>query len=451
MHGTRNKLPPSATWLQRLAYPFARDFFFFFFAYMPYAPIRRVNKPDLSGHLLWSSSHSNFLCDAIPAGYEAPIPPKFLGKSTLFKFPIKRFIEFCGALPLARSQDVTGLSREERSAQNHATFKVAIAAIKDGWPVAIYPEGVSLVNPGLTLPLKPGAAKLALSAEEVNGFKLNLRIQPVGLEYGSRTKVGSGLWIRYGKPLWMKDYRELYEQEPDAAVRKVTEDLTREMIACYPHFTDNGRLALGKKLVMIGVIRCRWEAAQIFLNQVANPAFWDVLEKLMRAFDEANKLHGIPMPVWGHRHTWKMLGPVRRAWRVAALVLGFPFFLVDLPNNSMPEFFLASAVDFVATDDTERMSIRFILSPVILGICYALQFWFLKRFFTPFRGAGLGLYFAYMLLSFALWYGSVHWRRQFKRLASLLFFYKAGMTGRSEAVARYRELRAFLQAHEPKG
>jgi 1-acyl-sn-glycerol-3-phosphate acyltransferase len=447
VQGKRNQLPPSATWPQRLLFPFARDFFFFVFTYLPYAPIRRINKPDLSGHFLWSSSHSNFMCDAIPAGYEAPIPTKFLGKSTLFRFPIKRFIEFCGALPLARSQDVTGLSRLERSSQNHATFKVAIAAIRDGWPVAIYPEGVSLVNPGLTLPLKPGAAKLALSAEEANGFKLNLRIQPVGLEYGSRTKVGSGLWIRYGKPLWMKDYRELYEQEPEAAVRKCTEDLTREMIACYPHFTDAGKLATGKKLVMIGVVRNRWEAAQIFLQQAANASFWEGLERRLRAFDEANKQYGIPMPVWGHRHTWKMLGPVRRAWRILALLAGFPFFLADLPNNSLPDFFLTSAVDFIATDETERMSIRFILSPVILGISYAVQFLFLKRFFTPFAGAGFGLYVAYMLASCSLWYGSVHWRRQFKRVASLLFFYKAGMTGRSEAVAKYRELRAFLHAH----
>ncbi|MGZ3658707.1 MAG: 1-acyl-sn-glycerol-3-phosphate acyltransferase [Bdellovibrionota bacterium] len=444
--GQRNKLPPSATLPQRLLYPVIRDFFFFCFAYLAYAPIRRVKKPDLSGRFLWACSHSNFMCDAIPAGYEGPIPTKFLGKSTLFVFPIKRFVEFCGGLPLARAGDVKGMTKEDRSAQNRATFKVAIAAIKDGWTVAIYPEGVSLVTPGLTLPLKPGAAKLALSAEETHGFTLDLRIVPVGLEYGSRTKVGSGLYIRYGKPLWMKDYRELYERDPDLAIKQVTDDLTREMVGAFPHFTDDGKLALGKKLVAIGICRSKFDAAQIFLRQLENPAFWTGLEHRLRAFDEANKDHGIPMPAWGHRNAWKQLGPKRRPWRVLYLLLGFPLFLIDLPNNSLPEFFLSSAVEFFATDETERMSIRFILSPVILGIAFTLQFWFLKTWAFPglLGRQGIAACVSYCAFSCVLWYFAVHWRRQCKRLSSLFFFRRAGVTGRSEAVARYRELRQYL-------
>ena len=158
-------------------------------------------RSDLQGPYLWASTHSNFMCDAIPAGAEGPCPPKFLGKSTLFRFPIKTFIEFCGTLPVARAIDTssTNLDKTARNAQNRATFQAAIQALEAGWPVAIFPEGVSLPNPGLTLPLKPGVAKLALSAEESNHFKLGLRIIPVGLEYGSRVRVGSGLWIQIGR------------------------------------------------------------------------------------------------------------------------------------------------------------------------------------------------------------------------------------------------------------
>jgi 1-acyl-sn-glycerol-3-phosphate acyltransferase len=443
---TKTRLPADATLAQRLTYPFIRNFFYFVFTYLAYAPVRRTNKPSLEGPFLWASTHSNFLCDVIPAGFEAPVTPKFLGKSTLFKFPIKSFVQYCGGLPLARSMDTgeTKLTKEQRAAQNRTTFQAAIEALRKGWPVAIYPEGVSLANPGLTLPLKPGVAKLAFSAEEANGFSLGLRIIPVGLEYGSRTKVGSGLWIRYGKPFVVAEYRAAYEADEEQAVRKLMEDLTREMISISPHFESEGTLALGKKLVTIGLYRSKWDAAQIFYRQRSNQEFWKGLEHRLRAFDEACKDHRIPVPAWGYRQVWKQLGARRRVLRGVYLLLGFPFFLVDLPNNSLPEFFLATLTDFIATDETERMSVRFIISPVVLAVVFTAQYWVLQKFVFPASWSGAGACIAYIAASCSLWYFSVHWRRQFKRLASLFFFGRAGVDGRSESVARYRELRQYL-------
>ncbi len=439
------KLPPNATFIQRWTYPAARNFFFFAFAYLPYAPIRRQNKPSLEGPFLWASSHSNFMCDTLPPSFEGPVPTKFLGKNTLFRFPIKGFIEYCGALPLARSMDnhLTNMTKEARAAQNRATFEVAIEALKNGWPVAIYPEGISLANPGLTLPLKSGAAKLALSAEEACGFKMGLRVLPVGLEYGNRTKVGSGLWIRYGKPIQVADYRALYESDSEGAVRKLTDDLTRELIAVYAHFLDAGKLALGRRLVAIGICRSKHDAAQIFLRQKNNPAFWEGLDHFVRSFDEACKDHRIPPPAWGHRQAWKHLRPSQRTTRGIYLALSFPLFLLDLPNNSLPEFFLATATEFIATDETEQMSIRFIISPVVLSLAFTVQFWLLRTLLS-WKSAGVGACLAYIAASCVAWYFSVHWRRQFKRFASLFYFWRAGVDGNSESVARYRELRKYL-------
>lgn len=439
------RLPPSATLLQRLTYPFARHFFWFFFTYLPYAPIRRVNKPDLNGPYLWAGTHSNFMCDCVPAGYEGPVPTKFLGKSTLFKFPTKWFVEYCNALPVARAEDGGG-DKMSRAAQNRATFKAAIAAMKGGWPVAIFPEGVSLERPGLVLPLKPGVAKLALAAEEAADFKLGLRIIPVGLEYGSRTRVGSGLYIRYGKPLLLKDYEARYQQDSDRAVKDIMDDLTRELIGAFPHFTDQSKARLGKELVALGLLRNKFEAAQLFLRKQGDNAFWDGLEAHRRAFEEASQELGIPVPAWGYRQAWRSLGPQRRLARLAWIVAGFPIFLIDLPNNSMPEYFLSSAAEFLSTDETETMSFRFMLSPVVLGLAYAFQFWFLKSyvFEAELRDAGFGTYVAYTAGSFVVWYLAVHWRRQFKRLASLFFFGVAGVRGDSDCVKKYRELRDYL-------
>jgi 1-acyl-sn-glycerol-3-phosphate acyltransferase len=445
----RTQLPPSATLPQRLFYPLIRNGLYFFLSYLPYAPVKRFRKVRLDdGPYLWASSHSNYLCDCLPAGTEGPAPTRFLAKSTLFRFPIKGIIEFCGALPVTRPEDVRAEAKlgENRSAQNRSTFKVAINAMEKGWPVAIFPEGTSIVSPGLVLPLKPGIGKMAFAAEEANDFRLGLKIVPVGLEYVGRVRVGSGLNIRYGKPLALADYRSLHGENKEEALRRLMADLTREMVSVYPHFQDETKFALGRKLVTIGIARYRYDVAQLFLAKEGDGAFWAGLNQRMKAFEEANKEHRIPLPAWGHRRVWKEMGPSLRRRRAFFLVAWAPFALLDVLSNSLPEFALSSVVEQVAVDETEKMTLRFLLAPIVVTAVLGAQFWFVKRFVLEeaWEGAGSGAFLLYLLASFLLWHVTVHWKKQFKRVASLVFFRRAGVNRHSAVVAHHRALRQYL-------
>lgn len=441
----QTKLPKSASWLQRLTYPAVRYFFFFFFEYVPYWPIQRVNKPKLHGPFVWACSHSNFLCDAVPAGTEAPMPTKFLGKSTLFVPPLKQFIEFCGALPVVRAQD--SKSGEHKSMQNRMTFKAAIAAMKEGWPVAIFPEGMSIPHPGLVLPLKAGVAKLALSAEEDADFKLGVTIIPVGLEYGSRVKVASGLTIRYGNPISLAEYKEMYRRSHEEAVSAVMERLTKEMISVFPHFENEHTQMLGKKLVAMGVLPDKHSAAQLFLRMKDDRRFWAELDQRLALVEEQAKERGIPLPAFGFREKWKHK-PGSERWKIRLLLLlGSPIFFLDLLNNTIPESCVKSVVDYFAVDDTEKMTIRFLSSPVVLSLVYAVQFFIAKRFIFPeeFGDAGFSCFLAYCVASVVLWYTALHWRRVLKIFASLFFFRRADIDGRSTLMKHYRDLLDYLR------
>lgn len=445
----KTKLPPSATLAQRIFYPPLRNFLYFYLSYLPYAPVRRFWKVPLDdGPYLWASSHTNYLCDCLPAGTEGPAPTRFLAKSTLFRFPIKGLIEFCGALPVTRPEDVRAEAKlgENRSAQNRNSFKVAIQALEKGWPVAVFPEGTSLAVPGLVLPLKPGIGKMAFAAEEANDFNLGLKIVPVGLEYVGRVRVGSGLNIRYGRPLLLADYRARYEEDREKALRQLMIDLTREMVSVYPHFQDETKLALGRKLVTLGLARFRYDVAQLFLAKEKDEAFWTGLARRMQDFEEANKESRIPLPAWGHRMTWKEIGPRRRFWRRIFLALWWPLALVDFVVNTSAELALKAAVDQIAIDETEKMTLRFMLAPFIVSGILALELWFLKGlvFENTLAGAGLGTFLAYILACVLIWHVSVHWKKQFKRVASLYFFRRAGVNRHSAVVARHRELRKYL-------
>jgi hypothetical protein len=296
-------------------------------------------------------------------------------------------------------------------------------------------------------------AKLAFAAEEANNFSLGIRIIPVGLEYGSRSKVGSGLTIRYGEPIVLKDFEKLYREEKDAAVTQVMERLTNEMIRNFPHFKDEAKLACAKKLVALGLARSRHPVAQLFLERENDAVFWKGLEEHLLAFEESTKGRRIPVPAWGHRRVWKDLGSYRRFKRTLFILAGLPFAVLDLVNSSLPELCVQSVIEQIAVDDTEPMTLRLLMSPVVLSALYGLQFLFLKYvvFEESMVGMGWGVYFAYTFGSFLLWYFGVHWRRQFKRIFSLFFFLRAGVNGRSEAAEHYRALRKYLGDFQDHG
>lgn len=410
---------------KKITYPILRGVFFFLFSYLAYKPVRRVNKPNLAGPILWTSSHSNFLCDAVVAGYECPRPVRFLGKATLFRFPLKIFLDYCGVLPLVRAQDLAKFDAETRRMQNRSSFKAAIAALKEHWPVAIFPEGTSLPVPGLILPLKPGVAKLALLAEEEEKFSLGLRIIPVGLEYGSRDRIASGLTIRYGKPIVVRDYKELSESAPDEALAKIMEDLTEEMIRVFPHFYSEESLTLGTKLVATGLVDGKYSAAQLFLQHKNNPKFEKQVSDLMQELEEKSKEESIPLPAWGYRKIWKKLSHGKRWNLVFAAFAGLPIALWHLAFNTLPEYLLRGAMDLAAADEAEQMSIRFLVAPLLLPITYVGEFWvWQNKILEQHLQYSFGGYVLFAFVNVFSWYLIVYWKRNIKMLFSVIVFYR---------------------------
>lgn len=80
--------------------------------------------------------------------------PRFLGKESLFRVPLfGRLITACGQIPVRRGTGQAGLALEQ-----------AIAAVRSGRAVIIYPEGTITVDPDLwPMAGKTGAARVALA------------------------------------------------------------------------------------------------------------------------------------------------------------------------------------------------------------------------------------------------------------------------------------------------
>jgi len=166
--------------------------------------------------LVFAANHNNSVVDGVLLLALPGARPRLLAKSTLWSHPVMRpLLVLIGALPVYRRQD-PGVD----VAGNFATFARCHEALRAGINIALFPEGMSH-NERHRLPLKTGAARIVLEAEDRYG-PLGIRIVPVGLGYEAKETFRSRVRVRVGLPIDPASEAARYRDEPGAAVRALT-------------------------------------------------------------------------------------------------------------------------------------------------------------------------------------------------------------------------------------
>ena len=150
--------------------------------------------PD--GPLLIVANHPNSLIDALVIMEIAGRRVCPLAKAGLFEGALLGpLLRGLSALPVYRPQDFPG-----ETARNEDTFREAVAALGRGEAVLIFPEGITHSAPHLA-PLKTGAGRIALRAEERYDWKLGLKVVPVGLTYHRKHAFRGRVVAEVGPPI----------------------------------------------------------------------------------------------------------------------------------------------------------------------------------------------------------------------------------------------------------
>jgi 1-acyl-sn-glycerol-3-phosphate acyltransferase len=170
-------------------------------------------------------NHPNALVDPAFLLCLAPRRVSFLAKAPIFKMPfigwLARELE---ALPVYRRQD-----KGADMSRNQETFKAARELLKRGGTIGICPEGISH-NERRLMPLKTGAARIALGAVSAGQKRMKLFIVPAGLYYTAKARFRSSVLLYFGEPMLVEPVTPDENGEPQGeAVDALTERLQTAM------------------------------------------------------------------------------------------------------------------------------------------------------------------------------------------------------------------------------
>jgi 1-acyl-sn-glycerol-3-phosphate acyltransferase len=202
------------------------------------------------GPVIVAANHPGSILDSILLATHTPRPIHYLARSGLFRWPIAATLfRQLGAIPIYRAQD----------GGNHSTRNVEVFArvydvLDAGGCIGIFPEGQNSPA-GQVGPLRTGTARIALTAEARNDWCLGLRIAPVGITYENHDFLMSAVMLGFAPSIRVDAYAQQYRADPEAAIRRLTDDLQQALRRQTLHSEDRKLGELAAELAAIAAQR----------------------------------------------------------------------------------------------------------------------------------------------------------------------------------------------------
>ena len=318
-----------------------------------------------------------------------------------------------GAIPVYRKKDGVAMDG------NLDAFAEAYAALAAGGLISVFPEGTSHSAPHLR-PLKTGAARIALGAEESNDWKLGVRIQPVGIVYEARDTWRSRVATWVGAPIELGEWRDAHEADPRSAAQALTDRIERalrEVTINLERWEERAVLELADEL-----LEPHAEQRPVRVRALAEGLPWMREHRPERARELFARVESL-----GYRLTANNLSvadldrePGRGLWlrflgrQLVALCVGLPLLLLGWVSWGLPVLLMQGIAHLPLIPRDKYVTTLFLAGMVLLplwwaGVCVAVGQWV---GWSAAAGVGVGL----LVLAWAL---RLWWPKRWSALAEL--------------------------------
>lgn len=175
---------------------------------------------------IFASNHRNALLDALLLVYSSYYRKQivFLARADIFK---KKFVAWLlrgmRIMPVFRIRD--GIGNLEK---NNDIFNNAARILRKNNPIALFPEARHNPKQSL-LPIQKSVARIVLPTEASVDFQLRSQIIPVAIYYRDMYGLLSDVYVSFGTPIEVSDYKEIHHENPTLAANQLRSDLEKRL------------------------------------------------------------------------------------------------------------------------------------------------------------------------------------------------------------------------------
>lgn len=165
-------------------------------------------------------NHRSAFMDPVVIASQIERTTYFLTRGESFGNPMAvRIFKRLKMIPIFRREH-----NPEKVDQNEDIFRHCHQLMAEKGCLMIFPEGVCQTKYVL-MPIKTGAARIALESERKNNFELDVHLIPVGINYSNPHRFRGQLNVSIGEPIKVKEYEESFKADYWKAVEQVTEKI----------------------------------------------------------------------------------------------------------------------------------------------------------------------------------------------------------------------------------
>ena len=354
--------------------------------------VRNLEQIPAKGPFIITSNHPNDKLDALIIGRSVPRKINFLAAGFLFKYKLLSWImRSTGTIPVYRKHE-----HADADDRNVKSFKACFEVLEKGGAIGVFPEGLTHLDRQVKK-IKTGAARIAFEAEVRNNWQLGLTIVPVGLNLYHPTRVRGKIFVNFGRPLHISDYRGQYELDSEPAVHQLTDLIHDKIQQHIIHLDDEtiqqllGELEHIYKGEIIGQLSKEQEQVSPFIvsrrladaiqyyykhDPVKVAEAWGKIEN----YKSKLKIMGVGdtmVKEYQHRGiVWRGLGAI------LITILGMPIAIYGC-LNSLPAIIVTLIFSQTRANRLTKIALtKFMSGLVIFPLMYILQIFIFSRFFN---------------------------------------------------------------------
>lgn len=360
-----------------------------FFLRIFYREISIAGVPDPGGPLVLVANHPNTLMDALLIASRYSRKVSIIAKGSLFSNPFYSMVfRSVGALPVMRRQELG--PNADPGASNDDTFLACYEELQRGGVILIFGEGTSHLKPQL-MPLKTGAARIALGAEEKFG-PLDVHIVPVGLTYEAPELFGERVRLCFSDPLPVSPFLKRAGDPREAArqLTRLTEACLEKAVVHLEEQEFEDVLVTVDRWIghrLVSEDRHRLDATRAIADALnhfheKDPDRVVAFQESLESYDKFLKENSL------RDEMLEELAPLHPGKLIAGLFI-FPFWLWGAANHFIPYQLPRLLCGFLKFDRTYTSTIKLVTGILSFVACYALQSFLVFYYFGKFLG---GLY-----------------------------------------------------------